>query len=99
MQEIPEFILLEEEIPEFVRLEGESSQKMGEGFEVLCICFRFRSYFSVAQREERNALLKKIYTPSFSKLEKGTKGYLDFAKSGKVWENHICPFEWNEQDY
>ncbi|RIA79679.1 fido domain-containing protein [Glomus cerebriforme] len=61
--------------------------------------FQFRLYFSIAQHKERNALLKKIYTPSFSKLKKGTKEYLDLGKSGKVWENYFCPFEWHIQDY
>ncbi|CAG8772063.1 30888_t:CDS:2 [Gigaspora margarita] len=29
----------------------------------------------------------------------GTKEYLDLGKSGKVWENYFCPFEWRAQDY
>ncbi|CAJ0627401.1 2350_t:CDS:2 [Entrophospora sp. SA101] len=61
--------------------------------------FQLRSYFSIAQLEERKALLKEIYTPSFSKLKKGTKEYLDLGKSGKVWENYFRPFEWRAQDY
>ncbi|CAG8644977.1 4124_t:CDS:2, partial [Paraglomus brasilianum] len=56
-------------------------------------------YHPDAQLEERNALLKEIYTPSFSKLKKGTKEYLDLGKSGKVWENYFRPFEWRAQDY
>ncbi|CAG8637800.1 12026_t:CDS:2, partial [Ambispora gerdemannii] len=39
--------------------------------------FRYLSVFSEAQRKERNALLKEIYTPSFSQFEKGSKEYLD----------------------
>ncbi|CAG8456868.1 3427_t:CDS:2 [Diversispora eburnea] len=50
-------------------------------------------YLSYAQREERNALLKEIYTPSFSQFEKGSKEYLNLCKSGKVWENYFRPFE------
>ncbi|RHZ63489.1 hypothetical protein Glove_329g65 [Diversispora epigaea] len=45
------------------------------------------------QLPERNALLKEIYTPSFSQFEKGSKEYWDLGRSGKVWENYFRPFE------
>ncbi|RHZ54283.1 hypothetical protein Glove_428g124 [Diversispora epigaea] len=61
--------------------------------------FRYLSCFSEAERKERNDFLKEIYTPYFSKFEKGSKEYLDLGRSGEVWENYFRPFELRANDY
>src|SRR6185295_2225806 len=40
----------------------------------------------------------QVYSPLIIHKE-GSEEWSKLIKSGKVWENYFCPFEWRAQDY